>query len=189
MTKSTPPLTLGTLSVAFTLLIVSPADAVSINYGNFVGSSVRYGSVMETALSGDPEPLFGVPSLAGDTLEFSPIQFSASADNGSVDPTAGELDFLLLAFPGVAIKEISFSEGGDYGLRGTGTSATEVTYGLALTTVTVIEVDGIPLASPVGLANAAVSGGDNLSLGIDASTPWNLGLNYDVDAALAAASA
>jgi hypothetical protein len=169
------------------LLFVYPtADAGPINYGDFSGTSVMYIDVTETANTPeDEEPLYGSPTLFGDKLDFNPSGFAASGTGGSVDLTDGQLNFTLMGLPDIAITSFSIMERGDYTLFGTGTAATQIFYGLAVASVTVLEVDGVPLGSPVSLAAASASGGDNLSNGVDISTLWNLAINYDVNAALA----
>ena len=177
------------LTIMILLYVCSSANAASINYGDFAGSSVMYLDVTETANTpDDEEPLYRSPTLSGTKLDFDPAGFSASGTGGSVDLTDGQLNFTLMGLPGNAIMSISFSEGGDYSLVGTGSAATQIFYGLAVSSVTVLEVDGMALGSPVNLAAASAFGVDDLSDGIDISAPWSLALNYDVNAALTQAS-
>ena len=179
------------LFLALTILLVlcASADATSISYGDFGGNTVMYLDVTETANTpGDEEPLYGAPTLFGTKLDFDPAGFSAVAIGGFPDLTDGQLNFTLMGTPGVAITSVSLSEGGDYSLLGIGSAATQVIYGLAIASITVLEVDGVALGSPVNLAPASASGGDDLSGGFDIATPWNLSLVYDVNAALTTAN-
>jgi hypothetical protein len=171
------------------LLFACPtAYATPINYGDFAGSTVMYLDVTETANTpGDEEPLYGSPTIIGNKLDFDPAGFAATGTGGTVDLTDGQLNFTLMGVPDFAITSFSISEGGDYSLMGTGSAATQVIYGLAIASVTVLEVDGVALGSPVSLAPKSKSGGDNLSNGMDISTPWSLDIDYDVNAALAEA--
>ena len=164
---------------------LSNVVATPINYGDFTGSSVMYLDVTETAnTTGDEEPLYGPPSIIVDTLDFDPGGFSAVALDDLSDLTDGQLNFTLMGQPNVAISSITLSESGDYSLTGTGTAATRISYAVAISQVTVLELDGVTLSSPVTLSAASASGGDDLSNGSDLLTPWSLSLTYDVNAAL-----
>jgi hypothetical protein len=166
----------------------SSALAAPINYGDFSGSSVMYLDVTETANTpGDDEPLFGSPVITGNKLDFDPAGFTATSSGGTADITDGQLNFTVMSLPGSAISGIGFRESGEYSLLGTGTAATQVHYGLGIGSIVALEVDGVTLASPVVLAPANAGGSDNLAAGTDNLTPWSLSLNYDVNAALAAA--
>ena len=87
------------LSVALTILLTlcASADATSINYGDFGGSTVMYLDVIEMANTlGDEAPLYGTPTLFGDKLDFDPAGFAATATDGSLDFTDGQLNFTLI---------------------------------------------------------------------------------------------
>ncbi len=189
--KSTMPISLArsALAIALGLFLFGPAsaDAAPINYGDFSGSTVMYLDVTETAnTAGDSEPLYGPPSITSNKLDFDPAGFAASATSGSSDLTDGQLNFTLMSM-GTTIKSITFSEGGDYSLLGTGSAATLINYALAVGSISVLEVDGVALASPVALAGASSSGQDDLSAGPESLASWSLSLAYDVDAALLSA--
>ncbi len=176
------------LALMILLTLCASADATSINYGDFAGSTVMYLDVTETANTPDDEaPLYGTPTLFGDKLDFDPAGFAATAADESADLTDGQLNFTLMGLPGVAIKSISFSEGGDYSLLGNGGTVTQVFYGITVASVKVLEVDGVALESPVNLAPASASGGDTLTGQSKMSVPWDLGIDYDVHAALTTA--
>lgn len=171
------------------LFTASAVHASPINYGDFTGTTVMYLDVTESANTpGDEPPLFGEPTIIGNKLDFDPFGFSASAADGSADITDGQLNFTLMGVQGQPINSFSITESGDFSLLGVGTAATQINYAVAASSVTVLEVDGVPLAVPVTLGAASASGSDDLSAGIDALTPWSLSLAYDVNAALAAAN-
>ena len=179
------------LAAAACLLVAgftSSASASSINYGDFSDippGSVMYLDVTETANTpGDIPPLYGAPSVLGNLLDFDSAGFNATAQDGSSDITDGQLNFTLMADQGQYITDFFISESGDYSLLGTGTTATNITYALAVTSVKVLEVDGVELDTPVTLAPLNVSGGDDLGSGTDALTPWSLQLAYSLDTAL-----
>ena len=173
------------ISILFFSLAFSTSYAAPINYGDFVGSSVLYSNVTETANTpGDTEPLFSAPNISGNQLDFNPKGFTASAGGGSVDITDGQLNFMLSSIQGSAITDFTIREGGDYTLFGTGSATTSLLYAISIGHISVLEVDGVSLASPMVLQGASASGGDNLGNGTDAGTPWSLGLTYSVNAAL-----
>ncbi len=164
------------------------AHAAPINYGDFSDvppGSVMYLDVTETANSpGDSEPLFGAPTISSNQLDFDPAGFSAAATDGASDITDGQLNFTLMATPGSSIDAILIDESGDYSLLGSGTSITQVVYGLSLASVTVTEINGTAI-TPVDLAGASIFATRNLEdHGPTAVNPWSLALLYDVNAAL-----
>lgn len=174
------------LVLAFCFALSAPAAiAAPINYGDFSGTSVMYLDVTESTNSADDsEPQFGAPTIGADVLAFSPSVFAASARSGSVDLTDGQLNIMIMGLAGAPVSSLTVSENGVYTLQGSGSSASQVVYGLGIGSLTVFEVDGIALPTPIALPGASASGGDNLSAGADIATPWNLGLFYDVSAAL-----
>ena len=101
------------------LLVVLPAvsHAVPINHGTFPADTVIYDNVTEDTTTGDTQPLFGVPTVTGDSMDFDPIGFSASSEGGGADDfTAGQLAFDIVAKTDKFIENIAFSEAGDTGL-------------------------------------------------------------------------
>jgi len=134
---------------------VALADAAPINYGNFSGNTVDFLNVTEDANSaGDAPPLFGAPSVAGDSLDFDPVGFSATATGAAgIDVTDGNLNFTIQAKPGYAVDMFSLSEAGDTTLAGFGTDGT-FTSVTAIGVLNIVEVDGVgiaPLAVPFSL--------------------------------------
>jgi hypothetical protein len=87
---------------------------------------------------------FGAPTVSGDSLEFSPNDFSASsAGNQGVDLTGGNLNFKVEAKEGFGISSLSFTEQGQYDIQGTGASAFANVILNAF--VDVFEIDGVPV--------------------------------------------
>lgn len=127
------------------------AQAAPINYGNFSGNTVDFLNVTEDANSaGDAPPLFGPPAVAGDSLDFDPVGFNASATGAAgIDVTDGNLSFTIRAKQGYAIDMFSLSEAGDTTLAGFGTDGT-------FTSVTAIGVLNIEAVDGVGIATIAV---------------------------------
>lgn len=130
------------------LISFQASQAAPINYGDFMGNTVTYVGVTEDSNSGDPVPLFGQPQVFGDTLDFNPNGFSASATGaGGNDITDGNLTFMVVAKPGKVINSLNLAEAGDTTLSGFGTDATRT----AVTGTGVLninEVDGIGINAP-----------------------------------------
>jgi hypothetical protein len=151
------------------VLFSAQAFAAPINYGDFPGASVMYTQVTEDANSaGDAPPLFGPPTITGDSMDFNPVGFSASSQNGGVDVTDGQLSFGIMANPGKAITNVAISEAGDTTLAGFGNDTTfsSVTTNLF---VDILEVDGVPLSPTVSISTNLVftPSGGTYGLGTD----------------------
>jgi PEP-CTERM motif len=149
------------LAVAIAVLLggAIPSHASSINYGNFNGSTVMYTDVTES--SAKPLPLYGAPTLVGDSLFFSPQQFFAES-NGNVPPidsTDGQLTFKAMAKAGNAITGINFDEAGAFDVTGfAGTTDATMASVIVVGYVSVLEIDGnsniVPYPIPIGLSFA-----------------------------------
>jgi len=140
------------------LLAASPALAVPVLYGDYVGVTVIYTDVTEDSGT-DPTPLFGTPTVSGDSIDFSPPSFNASATGaGGVDTTDGTLTFGVEAKPGGAdshfIDTIEFSEAGDFTLAGFGGLGTFVSV-TANVFIDIFEVDGQDI-SQINIQDALV---------------------------------
>ncbi len=157
----------------------SESQAVSINYGDFVGSTVMYTDVTESSAT-DMAPLFGGPTVSGNFLDFDPTTFSANSGGGSIDFTDGQLNFGVMGVPGAPITNILIREGGDYTLAGLG-PATLLGYGIGLR-VTVTEIDGAAVTpfDVVGVASGTLSLPGDAGINL----PWDLELDFNLGAAL-----
>ena len=173
---------LATVSMA-----VNSTHAGIINYGDFgpdaLAGSTMYLGVTESSGT-DAVPLFDTPALSADTLDFAPKTFVASAVDGSSDLTDGQLNFDMMALPGTAMTSLLITEGGDYTLFGTGTAATQIAAGLSVD-ITILEVDGVALASPVSLFASSSITRDLANDGPVVSTSWSNGVLLDFAPALA----
>jgi hypothetical protein len=116
-----------------------------INYGDFMGTSVTWVDVTEASAT-DNLPLFDMPTPAGDSLNFDPIGFSASATGLAppIDLTDGQLLFMVVAKPGKAIANIKFAESGVTTVTGVGTDLTYTDVS-AEGMLEINEVDGNPI--------------------------------------------
>ncbi len=167
------------------------AFATPINYGNFSGVTVDWLQVTEDSTT-DPTPLFGTPTISGDSLNFNPVSFGSTAANGSSDLTDGTLTSMIVARPGFSIPAIQFTENGDYTLAGNGGAGTSASVNLSVF-VWVTEVNDVAI-TPISFS---VNGTFNPSSGTfdlfnDGPTfgirTWNGGAVADVDAFLASHS-
>jgi hypothetical protein len=128
------------------LFAATVSHAVPINHGNFVGSTVTYLQVTEDVASpGDSTPLFGAPTISGDSLDFDPISFTAAATGaGGVDTTAANVEFDIQAKTGNFIQTVFLTEAGNTTLAGFGTNSTftSVTGNIE---IDIEQVDGAPV--------------------------------------------
>jgi hypothetical protein len=115
----------------------------AIIYGDFPGATVDYLGVTEDSNSGDALPLFGEPTVSGDSLDFDPVGFSANASGAAGnDVTDGNLKFMVKAHAGKAINTMQLREAGDTTLAGFGTDMTYTSV-TATGALNVSEVDGV----------------------------------------------
>jgi hypothetical protein len=121
-------------------LSVSNVLGTLIEYGDFTGSTVWFEDVREDSGT-DPTPLYGTPSVAGDSLDFDPVSFqSHSKGVAGVDVTDGALGLAIQAKPGLHIPYVDFAERGDYTLVGFNGDAMATVS--ALFVVNIVEIDG-----------------------------------------------
>ena len=173
-------------------LLAATAHAAPINYGDFSDippGSVMYLDVTESASSpGDIEPLFGGPSILVNSLQFTPdsSRLAATTTSPSIpDLTQGSLTFVLEG-TGAAITSFALSASGHLTLAGpvgVGASA-EVVYGIGVSSISVLEIDGLPVSSPLVLPGSDVSLTADLADGAHDNAPWTMTHIYDVNAAL-----
>jgi hypothetical protein len=109
-----------------------------IVYGNFSGDTVDYLNVRE---DDDPKPLFGEPTISGDSLNFTPLDFEAESNGGGIDFVDGTLAFTIMPTNGQGVSTLTLEESGGFALAGIGTNVTRVEVG-AVISVNVLEVDG-----------------------------------------------
>jgi hypothetical protein len=186
-------LLVGAVSLGLLLSAGVDVQAAPINYGDFMGNTVTYVDVTEDSNSGDTPPLFGPPTVSGDSLDFDPVGFDANATGaGGVDVTDGNLNFMVVAKPGFGIENLSLSEAGDTTLAGFG----------GLGTFTAVTADGvlnISMVDGVGInvisvpfALTFVPSGGTFDLASDGGggplfhTFWSGGVVIDIDSILLA---
>jgi hypothetical protein len=150
------PYRLAVATLFLSLVCAHSADAVPINYGNFVGSTVTFQMVQEDSGT-DATPLFGAPSIGGDLLHFGSMTFNSASSNGAVpDMTDGQLTFAVESNnkQTQAIPFLKITEVGDTTMTGNvppGSVATSTSVDLAVF-VDIFEVDGVALPAPIKLS-------------------------------------
>src|SRR3712207_4160532 len=68
--------------------LTAPAGAAQINYGTFMGTHVIYTNITEDTGASEPLPLFGPPTVTGDSIDFNPVGFDAASTNIGSDITS-----------------------------------------------------------------------------------------------------
>jgi len=195
------------LSAAALVAMASVASATTNNYGNLVGPNIMYLNIVEqtTQFPGPmPATLFGPPSLAGDNLNFNPLGFTGSVQNGDFLVQDGllSIDQIMTNSPAGQIGKITINEGGGYIVVG-GPGAATARATLVTSPVMVAQVNGgvgpqpSLTISPTYTFSHTQSGpltftqGSNsldfTSNGGVANGAWNITATYDIAAAIAAA--
>lgn len=190
MRKSCAALALSSLVV----LVVQSALATT-SYPDYVGTNITFSGIKETSTFGDPEPLFEAPTGVGDSLLFSPTNFTATASGvGGNDSTGALLNATMTATSLSTIDMLNFTEFGDATLTGAPSAGTGVFTSLA-GYVRVLEVNGLPI-TPVTIGFNAGAGTNGSfspaaigSTGLDRNTNpgttlWSGTLSVDIAAAL-----
>ena len=154
------------------------ALAVPINYGNFMGDNVTYIDVTEEAnTDDDATPLYGAPTVSGDSIDFDPTGFDANASGaGDNDITDGQLNFMVESKVNKVINSLTISEAGDTTLSGFGTDAT-LTSVTAAGILDIFEVNGVDIddiSVPFALSFLPVGG-----VAVPTSTGFAYGLGSD----------
>jgi hypothetical protein len=166
-----------------------------INYGSHMGNHVTYVNVTEDSGADEPLPLFGAPTVTGNSMDFNPVGFDAATTGAASDITNANLVFMVTAKSGSRISRITLAEAGDTTLAGnvtpgsTGTATTVFASGV----LDIHEVDfaGINHISVPFSFTFSPSGGTYF-LGTDGGggpifqTQWTGSVTLDVDAILIA---
>ncbi len=126
--------------------LVPLGAAATAIHGDYTGTTRSFLGVQETTQTlGDPEPLFGAPTVIGDQLLFFPTQFTATSSNGVSDQTASLMEMVIRSDNGSPIDRIVIQEFGDVDLAGVGTAATSASVSLG-GFITVLEILGQTVA-------------------------------------------
>ena len=178
-----------TLAASLCLGLATSTRAAPIDHGNFTGEGVLFVAVSEDSLT-DPDalPLFGLPTVSGDSLDFNGISFGSTPDGSGIDITNGNLTMGIEAQGSGVIDSISVLEAGDYTLFGVPDSVALASVSAAVY-LDILEVDGIgidPINVQANLVFSPTDGLFDLQTGGPAlSRIWNGELVIDVAQALA----
>lgn len=173
----------GWIAAIAVLLCAGLAQAVSINYGNFVAPpGVNFNQVTESSAT-DATPLYGPPTPFATGLDFNPTNFVSSSAGGSQDITDGQLNFTVVG-NGLPINSLNFFEAGDYTLQGLGTATTSAFAGL-IVRVTVTQINGADVA-PISLTPANASVAFNLVANPGITQPWSMNVFSNISGQLGA---
>lgn len=108
------PIAAGAFLVAQAFSGAASAAPVTLS-----GTSVDF--TFDDALMG----LFGQPTLSGDTLSFTPVDFKATSTNGQgYTLTDNTVNLLMTVHNGYSFSSVDLAERGDYLLQGGGSTAT-----------------------------------------------------------------
>jgi hypothetical protein len=117
-----------------------------------VGAQVTYPSVSESSNT-NTLPLYGAPTVSGNNLVFSNLNFAAVSTNGSpaLDFVDGQINFTLESDPGTFLQTLNLTEFGDYNVSATPLNPTAVDFAEAYENavqITVLAINGVPLGTP-----------------------------------------
>ncbi len=181
-------------SIGFTWLatfFLASAAQAAIMYGDFSDippGGVMYLDVEESSFSNTlPPGLYGAPTITGNLLDFDPSAFGISSSDGASDLIDGQLNFTLMALPGAGITGFSIVEGGDFSFSGITPSAGTFVSASAGATVSILEVDGVALPTPISLFASDTFVTDYPTTGGAPSTgllPWSLVTFVDLGSAI-----
>lgn len=174
------------LSAVALLAVTSSALAAPINHGSFSGADVDFLAVTENSKT-DPTPLFGLPTIAGNTLTFNPTSFSASTNgSGPPDLTDGLLTTLIMATGSSPILSVDLAESGHYSLGGVGVANATVSTPVFLTVLQVNNASIVPFTISGNLAFTPSGGTFDLVNDPGVNVPWSGVGSFDVATAVAA---
>lgn len=166
---------------------LAPAASAIVFYSDMSGSAFDFTSMSEeTTSAGDAEPLWGAPTVVGNTLVFTPTGYTSSAGNGTSDTTSSSFNLSISSQDPftMGVNRLMVNEIGDYSLTGVGTSATSASV-LASASLVISEVNvgGVIQASALGGAASDLVEFDTPTQGAD----WTASLDVDVQAIVDAA--
>lgn len=183
--------TLSAACCVTALFTASNVLAGSVSYGDFSDPPEGVVMYLDVTESGDNAPQYGEPEVTVNTLDFDPgkapaNQFIASSSGGGAESTDGQLNFDLMTPDGNGVTSLSITESGDYDLFGSGTALTTVGAGIFIE-VSIIEVDGVALGTPIEVTDSSFVSFDLPTDGPVLAEPWSNGLLVEFGPALSAA--
>jgi hypothetical protein len=176
-------------------IICRSSIGAQINYGTHMGTHVTYVDVTEDSGADEPLPLFGAPTVTGNSIDFNPVGFDAASTDGGSDITDSNLVFMVEAKSGSRLSSLVFSEAGDTTMAGSVTpgSMTTATAVFATGVLDIHEVDFVGINHiSVPFSLTFTPSGGTYFLGTDGGggpvfhTQWSGSVNLDIDAILVA---
>ncbi|MEQ9453064.1 MAG: hypothetical protein RLN76_00550 [Phycisphaeraceae bacterium] len=178
------------MSIVAGLAVAGNAWAAGQNYGSFVGANVTYTDVTENSTT-DPLPLFGAPTVVGDTMSFSPNNYESFANAGvPADITDSQLSFTLSTNDNdTSLTMFELTETGDYTLIGPPGSFAQAVISTPVF-FDITGVDGVEVDGPSGSFNMViVPASGNFLLpgtgGVITGVIWSGSIQIDLLGALA----
>lgn len=185
--------------VAGAILLVSVLSgsvlAAQINYGSHMGTHVTYVNVTEDSGADEPLPLFGAPTVTGNSIDFNPTGFDASSSGADSDITDSNLVFMVTAKSGSRISSITLNEAGDTTLAGNvapgSMNTASAVFASGVLDIHEVDFQGINHIS-VPFALTFNPSGGTYFLGTDGgggpifNTQWTGSVTLDIDAILIA---
>jgi len=163
----------GTIFAVACGFAVSSAQAVVLYPGPFVGTDFTYSNVSEvTTSSGDPEPLYGAPTVTGNTLDFNPDLYAFAADAPPPDNTNSTLSFTYASNTAAPLPYLAIYEDGDYLFSGTTAAGELVT---ATIFVQIRDVNTNTLLTSASTSFSEIYDSPNVEAGF-----WSLNLFIDL---------
>jgi hypothetical protein len=192
------------LAACLILLIIGQSSiGAQINYGTHMGTHVTYVNVTEDSGDDNPLPLFGAPTVTGNSIDFNPVGFDAASSDGGSEITDSNLVFMVTSKSGSRIRSLTFSEAGDTTLAGNvpvGSMGTATAvFATGVLDIQEVDVDGDNVFDPVGINHISVPfsmtftpSGGTYFLGTDGGggpvfhSPWSGSATLDVEGILIA---
>jgi PEP-CTERM motif len=183
------------VAVLFVSVISQPVLAAQINYGSHMGTNVTYVNVTEDSGADEPLPLFGSPTVTGNSIDFNPTGFDAESAGADSDITDSNLVFMVTAKSGSRISKITLSESGDTTLTGNvapgsmGTASAVFASGvLDIHEVNFMGINhiSVPFSFTFNPSGGTYFLGTDGGGGPSFATEWNGSVMLDIDAILAA---
>lgn len=165
--------------------------AGTINHSNVIGTSVIFSAISETDLSpgNDGAAFFNQPTGSGNSLDFNPTDFDASASNANPasDLTDVQLNFMITSKPGTSFGTITLTEAGDYSIF-SALGNTALASVVAPVFIDIVEVDNVALSPAVTITTGLTFNGGGVYTtagGLPVDGTFNGVLNVDLLAELA----
>ena len=103
-------------------ILANSVIADSVDYGDLQGQGLLFSQITEIS-SSDNLPLYGAPSVAGNSLIFNNPNFSVNADANGQEFVDGRIAFSVTSTNGRLLTGITLNESGVFQLNGSNSEA------------------------------------------------------------------